>query len=196
MIAGFTYVEIGIGVIALIFFFVGMAKGFMNQLLGFIELAAYIAFCVFLLQPMVAYADKLIPSLSIAINSAVANTPVLNSIGLGTITWYAICGLLVYFIIAIIFMLLRKLAKKIVRPKITGRLDKVLGIALSLGVCYCFVAVIGRLIVEVDVLIQLPEQILVYYDIVKQQFIGGKILPGIIVGNNPLGEFVLSFFAK
>lgn len=175
----FTYGDVIFAGLALICLIVGIAKGFVAQIFGFVGFIASLVIAFFVCKPLT---DAIIPLFA----------PLYGWVGdsLGYILALIIVFAILVLLVKIVLILLQKLCKSLIdKLKVIKVFDKILGLVLSLGILYTvFAAIIALLtIVPAEILPGVQETL-------YQQIYHGVILNG-IYSNNFIGNWLLSLIS-
>ncbi len=176
----FTYTDIAFVVLALICFIVGLSKGFISQIFGFVGFAVSVLVAFLAAKPI---AEGMRPVFSPIYTWA------------GESVGYIISLIIVFVAVALIVRLLLSLIQKLFsslveKLGVIRGIDRVLGMFLSLGILYSVFAVVIALIALA------PEDFLPNVQaVLDQQVYDGKILSA-IYAKNPLGEWVTGFITN
>ena len=172
----FTYADLVFVGLALIALIVGLSKGFVAQIFGFVGFIASLVIAFFVCQPLT---DAIIPIFA----------PLYSWVGesLGYILALVIVFAVLVLLVKIVLILLQKLFKSLIdKLQVIKAIDKILGLILSLGILYTIFAAIIALLTLV------PTEVLPgVQEIIHQQIYNGVILNG-IYSNNFLGNWLLS----
>lgn len=180
MVGAFTYVDLAFLAFALIAIIVGLCKGFFAQLFEFAGIVAAILIAFFVCKPLT---DKMLPVFA----------PLIEKAGetLGYYAALAIVFVVLMLIVNILLFLLKKLTKGLVgKVGAVKVVDKILGLALSVGILYTIFAAVLALITL------LPSDFLPdVQTTINNQLYGGTVVKAIYT-SNPLGSWLLSLLGK
>ncbi|HPG91884.1 MAG TPA: CvpA family protein [Clostridia bacterium] len=175
----FTYGDVVFAGLALICLIVGIAKGFVAQIFGFVGFIASLVIAFFVCKPLT---DAIIPLFA----------PLYTWVGdsLGYILALIIVFSILVLLVKIVLILLQKLFKSLIdKLKVIKAIDKILGLVLSLGILYTVFAAIIALLTIVP-----PEILPGVQETLYQQIYQGVILKG-IYSNNFIGNWLLSLIS-
>lgn len=180
MLGSFTYVDIALVVLVLIMLIVGLVKGFISQVFGVIGgLAALIVAALFCKQ----VTELVLPIAQ----------PLIDKVG-DTLGYYAtliIVFALLAFLVNLVVLILKNLFQKLTEIGPIKAVDKILGMALSVGMLYLIVSVLLALITIIPTDF-MPE----VQAVIDEQVNGGVVTKYLTGDNNFFGNWVLSLIMQ